>query len=214
LLTMLCFPIQTQVVACLLVASCFAGAMFWQPNIGAQTTTHEAHAGGDGEHSGHGGDAAEATTPATSDSPYAAEFDPDATIRSLTSDEIGQIERGEGAGFALPAEVNGVPGPRHVLDLAAELGLTPEQIEGVEASVDEMRAAVIPAGERYLDAVEALEADFRSGTLTEADLPGRVAEVARLEGELAAAHLAAHLQTAALLTPVQVAEYNRLRGYK
>ena len=208
---MLRSSIQTRVVVCLLAASCVVAAMFLQANIDAQTTTPEAHAGG---HSGHSGDSPEATTPATPNSPYAAGFDPAATIRSLIPDEIGQIERGEGAGFALPAEVNGVPGPRHVLDLAAELGLTPEQIEGVEALVDDMLDVVIPAGQRYLDAVEALESDFRARTLTEADLPGRVAEVARLEGELAAAHLVAHLQTAALLTPEQIAEYNRLRGYQ
>ena len=30
-------------------------------------------------------------------------------------------------GLALAAELNGYPGPRHVLDLADQLGLTPEQ---------------------------------------------------------------------------------------
>ncbi len=77
-----------------------------------------------------------------------------------------------------------------------------------------MLDVVIPAGQRYLDAIEALESDFRAGTLIEADLPGRVAEVARLERELAAAHLVAQLQTGASLTPEQIAEYNRLRGYQ
>ena len=199
-----------RVLACLLLTGCVATALVWQPSIDAQSTTPSAH---DGGHGGHGGHANEPTAPATPDSPYAAGFDPDAAIRSLTPEEIGQIERGEGAGFALPAEVNGVPGPRHVLDMASDLELTAEQIEGVQAIADEMRAAVIPAGQRYLAAVEALEADFRSGALMEAALPERVAEVARLEGELAAAHLVAHLQTAALLTPEQIAKYNRLRGY-
>jgi Spy/CpxP family protein refolding chaperone len=205
---------RARPVALLLLVAFAASALMGQSKIDAQTSTPSAHDGGHGGHGGHGGSTTETTAPATTDSPYAAGFDPEATIRSLTPDEIAQIERGEGAGFALPAEVNGVPGPRHVLDLAADLNLTPEQVERVQAIADEMRAEVIPAGRRYLDAVEALEADFRAGTLTEAELPDRVAEVARLEGELAAAHLVAHLQTAAVLSPEQIATYNRLRGYR
>ena len=159
---------------------------------------------------GHG---AHAASSPEAGSPYADRFDPAAAIRSLTPETIAQIERGEGAGFALPAELNGVPGPRHVLDMAHDLELSHDQVERVQAVYDDMRAAVIPAGRRYLDAVRALEADFRAGALTEADLPRRVAEVARLEGELMAAHLAAHLATADILRPEQIAAYSRLRGY-
>ena len=147
-------------------------------------------------------------------SPYAERFDPTAAIRALTPDEIGQIQRGEGAGFALPAELNGVPGPRHVLDLAAELGLAADQRTEVQAEFDAMRAAVLPAGERYLAAQQALEEAFRCGTLTEEALPDRVIEVNRLRGEFAALHLAAHLKTAKLLTPEQIDAYNRVRGYR
>ncbi len=157
------------------------------------------------EDHGHG------ATPATG-TPSAVRDDSAVTIRSLTPEEIAQIEQGQGAGLALPAELNGVPGPRHVLDLADDLGLSPEQMTSVQAVYDRMQAAVIPAGRRYLDARSALEEYFRAGTLTEADLPARVAEVYRLEGELAAAHLDAHLKTAEILTPDQVATYNRLRG--
>ena len=153
------------------------------------------------------------STPAAG-TPYAGRFDPTAAIRSLTPEEIAQIERGEGAGFALPAELNGVPGPRHVLDLADPLGLSPVQVAQVQAIADEMQATVVPAGHRYLDGLQALEADFRAGTLTEAELPGRVAAVKRLEGELVAAHLVAHLRTAEVLTADQIALYNRLRGYE
>ena len=163
-------------------------------------------------HGGHGGGAPSATPAAGT--PYADPYDPTAAIRSLTAEELAQVERGEGAGFALPAELNGVPGPRHVLDVADELALSGQQVTEVRAVADEMRVAVIPAGNRYLEALQALEEDFRSGTLTAGELPGRVAEVARLEGELATAHLVAHLETAELLTPEQIEAYNRLRGYR
>ncbi len=164
-------------------------------------------AGGHG-HGGHG-----QASPAA-DSPYAGRYDTSAAIRSLTPDEIAQIERGEGAGFALPAELNGVPSPRHALDLAHQMGLSHEQRMQVQQIYDEMRGRVIPAGERYLAAVQALEEDFRAGTLTEETLPDRVAEVSQLEGELTTAHLVAHLQTAKVLTGEQVAIYQQLRGYE
>lgn len=174
-------------------------------SVAAQDATPSA---GQGHGTGHAGGASAAG------SPYASRYDPAAPIRSLTPDEIAQIERGEGAGFALPAELNGVPGPRHILDLAAELELSPEQHAQVDAIAGEMRAAVIPAGERYLAALHVLEAAFRSGTMTEMELAEQVAEVAQREGELATAHLWAHLRTAQVLTPEQIAAYNQLRGYE
>lgn len=157
----------------------------------------------------HGGDAA---SPA-SGSPYADRYDPAAAIRTLTPEEIAQIERGAGSGFALPAELNGVPGPRHVLDLGHEIGLSHEQRTRVQQIFDAMHAAVIPAGQRYLTSLRSLEEDFRAERLTEETLAERVAEVHRLEGELAALHLVAHLQTAQVLTAGQIAAYQRLRGY-
>ncbi|MDQ3695504.1 MAG: hypothetical protein M3464_18075 [Chloroflexota bacterium] len=182
----------------LLVASLLGTAVAQDATPGAQHDQAAGHTGG---------------TPST-DSPYADRYDPAAPIRALTPEEIGQIERGEGAGFALPAELNGVPGPSHVLTMADELGLSSVQHTQVQAIFDEMRAAVIPAGARYLAAQQVLEADFRASTLTETDLPGRIADVFGREGELVAAHLLAHLQTAQMLTPAQIADYNRLRGYE
>jgi len=191
-------------IGVLLIAAIGAASLGWGPTS-AQESTPADHAGVHGQ-----GTATE--EPAGTPSPYAAGFDAAARIRSLGPEEIADIERGAGARFALPEEVNGVPGPRHVLDLAAELSLTPEQTAAVQAVADEMLAAVIPAGRAYLDAILALEADFRAGTLTEANLPARVIDVGRLEGELAASHLTAHLRTATLLTSAQIAEYTRLRG--
>jgi hypothetical protein len=201
---MCCRVFRSVAVACLLLAV-LAGAVWYELGATAAQEAIPTPSHGQGWH-----DSSEASVL----SPYVDDVDPDAPIRSLTPEEVAQIERGEGAGFALPAELNGVPGPRHVLDLAHELGLSHQQLTEVRAVSDEMRAAVVPAGRRYLDALQALEENFRAGTLTEAELPGRVAETKRLEGELAAAHLVAHLKTAALLRPEQIAAYNRLRGYQ
>ena len=82
----------------------------------AEATAQEGTPAASDHTAGHADAAASPT------SPYAAGFDPAAAIRALTAEEVAQIERGEGAGFAKAAELNGVPGPRHVLDLAHELG--------------------------------------------------------------------------------------------
>jgi len=146
-------------------------------------------------------------------SPYAGQFSSTDSIRALSSDEVSQIRGGEGAGLAKAAELNGVPGPRHVLDLAADLGLSAEQKAEVQALYDRMHATAIAAGTVYLAAQEALEADFRGGRLTTEALQVRVADVAGLRGGLEGVHLSAHLATAAALSADQVARYNVLRGY-
>ncbi len=153
----------------------------------------------------HGHDHAAATPDAAT--PYAERYEASASYRSLTPEEIDQIRRGEGAGFALPAELNGLPGPRHVLDLAHELHLSHEQQMQVQRLYDEMRAAVLPAGEAYLAAVEALEQDLHEGRLSKNALAERVAGVYRLEGNLASAHLVTHLRTAQILTADQIDQY-------
>jgi len=46
------------------------------------------------------------------------------TIKALSEDEIAALRNGEGMGMAKAAELNGYPGPIHVLALVAQLGLT------------------------------------------------------------------------------------------
>ncbi len=146
-------------------------------------------------------------------SPYAGQFSPSAPIRALDPEQIRQIAAGEGAGLAKAAELNGVPGPRHVLDMASGLGLTPAQRVRIQAIYDDMHAKAIVLGRRYLSAQEALERDFRAHRLAPATLANRVAKVNHIRGELETVHLAAHLATAKVLTRDQIAHYNTMRGY-
>lgn len=183
-------------------------AAFW---YGSQATDAQ-DATPTGHHSGQGQDS-DATPKPSARSSYADAYDPDASIHALNAEEVEQIRQGGGANFALPAELNGVPGPRHVLDLASELDLSLDQQAQIKAVYDRFRADAVPAGERYLAAEQALEEAFRSRTLSEVALPERVAKVSQLEGELVTIHLRAHLQTAQILTPAQISAYNQLRGY-
>ena len=60
-------------------------------------------------------------------------------IKALSPAQIAQLRAGEGMGLALAAELNGYPGPRHVLDLGAELGLTDAQRARFQQLFDAMK---------------------------------------------------------------------------
>ena len=103
--------------------------------------------------------------------------------------------------MALPGELNGYPGPKHVLELATELGLSPLQHEAI------VLGELIVAAERSLDA------SFADGSIDAASLSRAVEEIRLLQGQLRAVHLVAHLETKVLLTGEQNHQYTKLRGY-
>lgn len=51
----------------------------------------------------------------------------DRDIKALSSEQLADLREGRGMGASLPAELNGVPGPLHVLQLASQLKISPEQ---------------------------------------------------------------------------------------
>ena len=55
---------------------------------------------------------------------------PGAQWTGLTT-RIAELEAGSGWGLALPAELNGRPGPAHLLELKEALGLSPEQVAAI-----------------------------------------------------------------------------------
>src|SRR3990172_8479974 len=54
-------------------------------------------------------------------------------IKALSPEQIQELRNGDGMGLALAAELNHYPGPRHVLELAHELALSPKQQDQVQA---------------------------------------------------------------------------------
>lgn len=131
---------------------------------------------------------------------------------SLTAEAVQQLLDGEGMGLARAAELNGYPGPKHVLELEGPLALTADQKKKVEVIRQQMLDAARPLGRSLVDAERALDTSFVSGRITEEDLAGRTAAIAGLQGQLRRAHLHAHLLTKAVLTKDQVARYAELRG--
>ena len=48
-------------------------------------------------------------------------------IKSLSNDDIKELRTGAGWGLAKAAELNGLPGPKHILEMKKEIELTTEQ---------------------------------------------------------------------------------------
>ena len=136
------------------------------------------------------------------------------SIKALSEQQIADIRDGKGMGLALPAELNGYPGPAHVLELAEALVLTAEQKQKTAALYGDMLAEAKALGRQYIAKEERLDRLFRDRNAS-ADAISQAAEQAALaQGRLRAAHLQYHLKMREVLTPSQVAAYNRLRGYK
>jgi hypothetical protein len=127
-------------------------------------------------------------------------------IRGLSEREIRELREGLGMGLARAAELNGYPGPRHLLDAveAGQMHLTPEQLQAVKRLFDSMSARAREFGEKILGEEQALEAAFRQGSITEPDLQRRVARIGQLQADLRLAHLRTHLETKKLLTDHQI----------
>ena len=49
------------------------------------------------------------------------------SIKARSDQQIADLKAGRGMGLALPAELNGYPGPAHVLELSDQLGLSAER---------------------------------------------------------------------------------------
>jgi Spy/CpxP family protein refolding chaperone len=153
------------------------------------------------------------TVSATADavSPYAGEEH--RAISTLSDSDVADLLGGKGWGFAKPAELNGYPGPAHVLQLEDRLGLTAEQRTKVEAIFARMAADARSAGARFIEAERAVDAAFKAGTVDAAMVKERIEAAEALRAELRRIHLAAHLETAPILTAEQRHAYITLRGY-
>jgi hypothetical protein len=80
-------------------------------------------------------------------------------IKALSGD-IAALRSGDGMGLAKAAELNGYPGPRHVLALLRELRLSDTQAAQVTAIRDRMSAAARPLGDELIDRERSLDQLF------------------------------------------------------
>lgn len=133
-----------------------------------------------------------------------------AIVASLTAADSAAYLRGEGRGMALAAELNGFPGPRHVLQVADSLALTPEQRTAIAALEARMSDEVRPLGAALAATELALDSLFAAGAATPPGVDRLLGRWAGLSARLRAAHLRAHIAARALLSPDQLARYRAL----
>jgi hypothetical protein len=135
-------------------------------------------------------------------------------IKALSEQQIGDLKAGRGMGLALPAELNGYPGPLHVLELGDKLGLTAAQRVRVQALFDSMKAEAVPLGEKLVAQEADLEQQFAQKLITLASLSSATAAIGETQGSLRNAHLKYHLATLDILSAEQTQRYAVLRGYQ
>lgn len=134
-------------------------------------------------------------------------------IKALPEEDAAALLSGRGMGLALAAEMNGYPGPMHVLEHADALRLTPAQREAAERLRVRMAAEAQALGARVVAAEEELDRLFASGAADTGRLAALTASLGALNGRIREVHLAAHIAMRDALEPAQREAYGRLRGY-
>src|SRR5438093_9471555 len=134
-------------------------------------------------------------------------------IKALSEQQVADLGAGRGMGLALAAELNGYPGPSHVLELADGLELSADQRIRIKQLFDSMKAEAMPLGSKLIEQEAELDRQFASRAVTPESLKASTAAVAATQGTLRETHLKYHLSTGSILTQAQMTKYAELRGY-
>jgi Spy/CpxP family protein refolding chaperone len=134
-------------------------------------------------------------------------------IRSLSPDDIDELKKGGGWGLAKAAELNGVPGPAHILEMKDEIHLTDEQKIEIQKIYNDMKVEAVNLGEQLIRLEMELNNNFANRTINQPILEKFVQEIEKVRANLRLVHLSTHLQTPNILTNEQIILYNKLRGY-
>jgi Spy/CpxP family protein refolding chaperone len=135
------------------------------------------------------------------------------SIKALSHRQIADLRTGRGMGLALAAELNGYPGPVHVLELADALSLTAEQRDRTAQLLAAMKAQAVVLGERLIAQEQELDRQFAERTISPASLSAATAQIGQTQAALRATHLKSHLAVIDILTADQIRRYAELRGY-
>ena len=134
-------------------------------------------------------------------------------IKALSDEQISGLKAGKGMALAMPAELNGYPGPSHALELASDLKLSEEQIARTKQLFADMETQAKAAGHEVIEAERELDLLFRDKKATPKAVSAAVSKAAEAQGKLRETHLRYHLSMMDVLSADQVAAYNKLRGY-
>jgi len=134
-------------------------------------------------------------------------------IKTLSNEDIKELRTGAGWGLAKAAELNGLPGPKHVLDMKKEIGLTAEQEKMIIALFRDMKEGAITLGNSLIEYEKELNDGFAAGNINEKVLEELLGKISETYRSLRYVHLSAHLKTPDILSEDQIRQYNELRGY-
>lgn len=144
--------------------------------------------------------------------PYAGQHQ--RQIKALSEQQVADLRAGRGMSLALAGELNGYPGPLHVIELADRLQLGADQRAGAQRLLDAMKDEASALGLVLTEQEATLDRAFATRSISEQSLQQMTGNIARTQGELRAVHLKYHLATADLLTEAQRRQYAILRGYQ
>jgi Spy/CpxP family protein refolding chaperone len=133
-------------------------------------------------------------------------------IKSLSAAEAQGYLEGREMGLAKVAELNGYPAPAHVLELAAQLQLTPHQ----RAKAEHLNRSIKTAarlGYWLVEAERRLNLLFVKGEADDGKITSLVRRIGGLEAEIRLVHLRAHLDMRRVLTADQIKKYEQERGH-
>lgn len=134
-------------------------------------------------------------------------------IKALSGEQVQALMRGDGMGMALPAELNGYPGPKHVLEHAEQMQLTVEQQHNVTRVFQAMQMQAQALGRDIVKLERTMDQAFAGAHAEDDEIKRMSLQIAELYGRLRHAHLAAHLTVRKLLSEAQLLKYAALRGY-
>jgi hypothetical protein len=134
-------------------------------------------------------------------------------LKALSEEQLAELRAGAGMGLALAAELNGYPGPMHVLQHADAIGLSPAQRSTAEDLRARMLAEARAIGTRIAALEEELDALFAGGAADTGRLAMLTAAIGALNGRLREVHLVTHIAMRDALDEAQRTAYARLRGY-
>jgi hypothetical protein len=144
--------------------------------------------------------------------PYAGQHQ--RQIKALSEQQVADLRAGRGMGLALAGELNGYPGPLHVIELADRLQLKDDQRASAQRLFDAMKKEASALGQTLIEQEAALDQAFATRRISEQSLQDMTGQIAVTQGQLRAVHLKYHLATADLLTEAQRRHYAILRGYQ
>jgi len=134
-------------------------------------------------------------------------------IKSLSEDDVNSLLQGKGWGFAKAAELNGVPGPLHLLQMKNEIALKQSQIKNIKSVFNRMNLSAKEVGKQFVLSEKELNLAFFKRKISKEHLQKMLEKNGRLRTELRFIHLSAHLDMLDYLSEKQINQYNKLRGY-